>query len=280
MKTVDQALAWMRDKDATNETGWQGWCLKASRTAWGLPGGWNEADDWWASCPAEYKRPWSDAPPAGAPIYWRIGEFGHVGLSDGKGKFYGTDLPTSDQIGLDDTDAPRRRWGATPVGWAVWLNGQVLPIEESDTVPNDPGTPSQGDEGMDYAEARSTTPQTVSDGSSWSWLNTQKEVRDSANIHYNDQSWTMANRRFEINPSFTVDAPRAARFAVRAVVLKGEEIVQAYPTASFKVGPGEQTTVAPVLVGYCPKDHKVRVQVRAYDDWFKIETYAIARAWV
>lgn len=129
MRDAAGAIAWMKDQDAKNSTGWKGYCLKACRTAWDLPGGTADADQWWADCPDEYKHPWDDAPPLGMPIYWEIGAHGHICLSDGTGKMYGTDIPVVDQIGHADTGAPQSQWGAKPVGWANWLNGAVLPLD-------------------------------------------------------------------------------------------------------------------------------------------------------
>lgn len=146
MRTAAQALAWMQDQDARNVTGWQGLCLKASRSAWGLPGGWEDADAWWNACPAEHRHPWTSTPPPGAPVYWRIGAHGHVALATGDGDIYGTDIPTNDQVGRSSINAPRDRWGATPVGWASWLNGAALPLDTDDDTPEDPDMPLSDDD--------------------------------------------------------------------------------------------------------------------------------------
>jgi hypothetical protein len=276
-RTPAQAIQVMKDRDARNETGWQGLCLKSCRTAYDLPGGWSEADVWWDSCPDEYKHPWSDAPPFGMPIYWRIGEYGHIALSNGDGTIYGTDLPTNDQIGHCSIDLPRTKWGAKPVGWANWLNGQVLPYD-GNTVPNDPGEPTQGDAGMDYAEIAAKQKQTV-DGT-WRTLILNDEIRDSAGIHYKDGTFSFASRRFELNPSLTMEAAVETNLAIRAVVLDGENIIQAYPATSFKAGPGELANVSVSLPGYCPKDRRVRIQVKTYGASLKVTPYVVARTWV
>lgn len=133
-RTAAQAVEWMRAQDAANATGWNNLCLRASRMSWALPGGWSDAAAWWASCPAEHRRPWSNNPPAGAPVFWRTSTpHDHIAISDGRGNVLGTDLPTRDQIGSVPIGEVRRRWGATEVGWAVWLNGSVLPINEGST---------------------------------------------------------------------------------------------------------------------------------------------------
>lgn len=140
-QTAAGAVEWMRRQNQAGSTGWAGFCLRASRMSWSLPGGWPDARAWWNACPREHRRPWSNRPPLGAPVYWDGGRHGHIAISDGNGNVWGTDLPTWDRIGLVPIGEIRRRWGMPETGWAVWLNGRTLPINEA-------GTPGGNEEPM------------------------------------------------------------------------------------------------------------------------------------
>lgn len=139
MTSAQDAIEWMRDQSRRNTRGWRGLCLRASRTAWRRPGGWHDANAWWAAVPAQHKHGWSSAPPLGAPVFFAGGRHGHIGLSDGQGGMWHTDAPNVDRIGHTSINWPRDRWGFRNVGWASWLNGAALPV--GGTQPPPPTTP-------------------------------------------------------------------------------------------------------------------------------------------
>lgn len=136
MRSAQGAIDWMRRQHESGATGWRGLCLRASRSAWGLPGGWPDANAWWAAVPAQHRHPWSSAPPLGAPVFFAGGRHGHIGLSDGAGGLWHTDAPNTDRIGHTSINWPRDRWGFRNVGWASWLNGAVLPVGGTTPPPN------------------------------------------------------------------------------------------------------------------------------------------------
>jgi hypothetical protein len=87
-----------------------------------------DADAFWAAVPARHRHAWSNNPPKGAVVYWRVGAHGHVALSNGEGEIWGSDLPNQGLVGKTSIHTPRAKWGATPVGWSSWLNGNALPL--------------------------------------------------------------------------------------------------------------------------------------------------------
>lgn len=102
---------------------WLGHCAHSVACAYGrFASGWN-AIDGWRGTPAKYQHAGRKAgdPPRGALVFWSGGSqgYGHVGVANGRGKFYGVDLPTSGRIGLVDIDRPRTQWGLTYLGW-IW----------------------------------------------------------------------------------------------------------------------------------------------------------------
>lgn len=272
----------MRDQHERGTTGWQGWCLRASRTAWGLPGGWDSANAWWAAVPAQHKHSWSTAPPLGAPIFWAGGSWGHIELSDGRGGIWGTDSPTRDRIGHVDINWPRDRWGFRNVGWASWLNGSVLPLDMGGgSSPGTPGTPPSQEVQMDYAEVTRSQAQRV--GSDWAWLTFNRDVRNTSGVHWENGIFSMANRRWDIDLSLSLVVPsgNANRVSVQALVVDGNNNVQtAYPVQSFDVGNGLVTARFAGLSGFCPSNRRVRIRARALDWACDITPYAVCKRFV
>lgn len=277
MRTAEGAVAWMRDQNERGTTGWQGWCLRASRTAWGLPGGWNSANDWWNAVPAQHRHAWTDTPPLGAPVFYAGGNHGHIGLADGAGNLWHTDAPTVDRIGRTGIMWPRDRWGFRPVGWASWLNGAVLPLGQPGQ-PSNPDSPSSEETAMDYAEVTRTTAQRV--GTEWAWLTMNRDVRNTAGVHWRDGIFSLAARRFDIDLSLTLVTPsgEGARVSVQACVVdSNNNVAMAYPVQSFDVGNGLVSARFAGLSGFCSSNRRVRVRVRSLDRATDVTPYAVVK---
>jgi hypothetical protein len=152
-RTVEEAIAWL--SDPARGDGWKGWCLKAARSSYGLPGGVSEADVAADQAQAAGLLNPDRHPPRGAAVFWYIGEHGHVGIADGAGRFHGTDLPTTDYIGLAPLTDPETRWGATWRGWSPLLNGHLIDLNPL------PGPPEPKDDDMAY---------TATDPGNQTWL--------------------------------------------------------------------------------------------------------------
>jgi hypothetical protein len=280
MRSAEGAIDWMIDQNRRGTTGWQGWCLRASRTAWGLPGGWNSANDWWAAVPPEHKHPWSPNPPLGAPVFWAGGNHGHIELSDNRGGIWGTDSPVRDRIGNVDINWPRDRWGFRNVGWASWLNGRVLPLDMSGggSNPGAPTTPDPQEVQMDYAEVTRSAAQRV--GSEWAWLTFNRDVRNTSGVHWQNGIFSMASRRWDIDLSLSLVVPsgRANRVSVQALVVDGNNNVSvAYPVQSFDVGDGLVSARFAGLSGFCSANRRVRIRARALDAACDIMPYAVCK---
>lgn len=102
---------------------WQGWCLKFVRIMLGVAASYNSAIDAWSG--AKKKHP-SGTPPKGVPVFWAIGKFGHVALSDGNGWCYSTDIRRRGKVDRVPISEIHARWGATYLGWTEDLNGVTV----------------------------------------------------------------------------------------------------------------------------------------------------------
>ena len=129
MRTGQDAVKYMWRESAKGTTGFAGWCLKTCRTAWGLPADERSAIQEWDSIPNNLKsRKWWLAP-AGAPHFWKGGEFGHVALqSNVKGFVWTTDAPNPDRIGKVSLFWFRKNWNYKYLGWSKEFQNVVLPV--------------------------------------------------------------------------------------------------------------------------------------------------------
>lgn len=118
-------IEWVADQHRYGSPIWAGLCQKGVRIALGAEPGAPTAWAAWQDCPEEDRHPVGGKhPPAGVPAYYRVGAWGHVGLSAGHGLIWSTDIL---RRGLwDKVSIPyiERRWGATYVGWTDTINGR------------------------------------------------------------------------------------------------------------------------------------------------------------
>ncbi|SFO93650.1 hypothetical protein SAMN05421810_101450 [Amycolatopsis arida] len=82
------AVQWFKQR--IGSTAYQGYCEKAVENAYGVTGVWASANAHWNG--AGPKHHGDRNPPLGAFVYWNIGSYGHVGISDGAGGFYATSV--------------------------------------------------------------------------------------------------------------------------------------------------------------------------------------------
>jgi len=93
-------------------------CLDYPRTA-----GLQNANQSWAA--ATMKR-YTGSPPAGAPVYWRSGKYGHIAIRLGGGMVRSTDWPVKGQVGNVLISRLSAAWGATYRGWSADYAGHPI----------------------------------------------------------------------------------------------------------------------------------------------------------
>jgi hypothetical protein len=118
------AINWARSMFGT--TGWYYRCLSFVRQAFGAPGLDQGAKDSWYQARNKYSIGSYSSVPAGVPIWWTTGTYGHVALTTGNGNAISTDHPILDQAG-NTTIASLAGWlGAPPAGWSADINGKQI----------------------------------------------------------------------------------------------------------------------------------------------------------
>ena len=102
---------------------WKGHCAHSVACAHNrLASGW-DAYEGFTLTPVKWRRNGKKKyrAPRGALVFWRGGSagYGHVGVSNGRGRFWGVDLPISGHVGISRIGDVERKWGLEYVGW-VW----------------------------------------------------------------------------------------------------------------------------------------------------------------
>lgn len=87
-RTANQAVAWYRNRNGS--TAYEGYCEKAARLAWNRKTHHASAIAHWKS--SDGARHTTGTPPRGAFVFWNISSYGHVGIADGSGGFWATDV--------------------------------------------------------------------------------------------------------------------------------------------------------------------------------------------
>ena len=113
-----------------------GYCQKFVRDqCWRVPSLYGSAIEAWNG--ARYKHPGDRHPPAGAPCYYRGGNYGHAVIYCGQGHpgVRSTDCQHGGDVSDTDLGWPERAWGYTYLGWTEDINGVHVitppaPVEE------------------------------------------------------------------------------------------------------------------------------------------------------
>lgn len=123
MRRGNTAIAWGREQMHAPVKDFAGLCLQFVRMCFGLGAVHPSAIAAWNA--AGRRHPTTDAGtiPRGVPVFWRIGDFGHIALSLGGGLCLSTDVKRRGRVDIVRIDAIREAWGAQLLGWSEDLNG-------------------------------------------------------------------------------------------------------------------------------------------------------------
>lgn len=122
---------------------WFGLCLKFVRTALGIPAVYPSAIAAWNG--AEKRHTGNGTPPAGTPVFWAGGTYGHIALSVGGGRVLSTDILRRGKVDEVAIGTIQARWGLTYLGWTEDLNGRPVDFPGW-SPPNIPPNPPPKDE--------------------------------------------------------------------------------------------------------------------------------------
>lgn len=123
-KTGSAAINWAQAR--IGDSGWYALCQKFVRMALGAGGGFPSAITAWKG--AKYKHGISNPNqvPAGVPVYWSGGQYGHVALSTGGGRIISTDFPKRGYIGTGTISGLTSAWRKPLLGWTEDINGKRI----------------------------------------------------------------------------------------------------------------------------------------------------------
>lgn len=127
----DEVRHWLAAQEREPSQNWQGLCLKAARTAWGLPVVAPSAREWWAKVPEDQRHHAHAATdvPAGAMCYAPLGRYGHVWVMVRDGHAYSTDYFRRGRIDFVRDGALQHWTGTERVWWTAWSPQGHLPVE-------------------------------------------------------------------------------------------------------------------------------------------------------
>lgn len=123
-KTGQNAIAWAMAR--LGDGGWLGLCQKFVRMSLGAGPGFPSAIAAWNGAKLKHGISNSSAVPAGVPVYWGGGAYGHVALSTGGGGIISTDFPTSNKIGRGTIAGLTAKWHKPLLGWTEDINGKRI----------------------------------------------------------------------------------------------------------------------------------------------------------
>lgn len=160
-RTPTETVAAARAEIKSQSAPWKGMCLKFARTCAGIPALYPDAITAWSHTRQRGSRVNA---PAGAFVWWSIGQHGHVAVSTGDGNCVSTDIRRTGHADLVPISEIARKWGAKYLGWSWDCNGQS-------TNPTTPtggvaGTPKESDV---ISDAQMTELKKASDDSARKW---------------------------------------------------------------------------------------------------------------
>jgi len=102
-----------------------GYCLNFVWTCLDYPNraGLASANAAWA---AAKKKVYTGTPPAGAPVYWAGGSYGHIAISLGNGYVRSTDWPSKGRVGNVTIKQMTSAWGLKYRGWSKDYAGKDI----------------------------------------------------------------------------------------------------------------------------------------------------------
>lgn len=121
-KTGTNAINWAGSR--IGDEGWYGLCQKFVRMALGAGPGFGSAIAAWNGAKYRHGIANKTAVPAGVPVYWGGGKYGHVALSTGQGRIISTDYPKAGFIGTGTISSLTSAWHKPLLGWTEDINGK------------------------------------------------------------------------------------------------------------------------------------------------------------
>jgi TP901 family phage tail tape measure protein len=123
-RTGTAAINWAQGR--IGDEGWYALCQRFVRMALGAGPGFPSAIAAWKGAKFKHGIANPTAVPAGVPVYWGGGQYGHVALSTGAGRIISTDYPKSGRIGTGTISSLTSAWHKPLLGWTEDINGKRI----------------------------------------------------------------------------------------------------------------------------------------------------------
>jgi uncharacterized protein YgiM (DUF1202 family) len=120
--TGASAIAWARAEITSTSKSWRNLCLQFTRSAFRVKAKYPSAIVAWSNAKKRHATDNADSIPAGVPVFWSIGQYGHVAISLGGGRCISTDILRRGKPDIVDIDTVTKRWGARLLGWSEDIN--------------------------------------------------------------------------------------------------------------------------------------------------------------
>lgn len=127
LRTRADAITWGRRQVTNPSQTWLALCLSFVRQAFGLPALYPSATAAWEGAALKHRTTSPGSIPAGVPVFFKGGRFGHVVLSLGGGLCLSNDVVRRGRIDVVRIADITKAWGYPVLGWTGDLNGRSLP---------------------------------------------------------------------------------------------------------------------------------------------------------
>lgn len=123
IRTGKEAIAWAVKESANESRNWQGLCLMFVRSCFNVAARYPSAETGYYNTT---KRHTSWPPPAGVPVWWTNGRYGHIAISTGDGYCWSTDWLRPGQVDRAPIRSITTQWGQNYRGWTEDINGVTV----------------------------------------------------------------------------------------------------------------------------------------------------------
>lgn len=125
-RTGSTAIAWARNQIKSPSRGYRQLCLQFTRLCYGVAASAPDANAGWRNATKRHAATSGANIPAGVPVWWAVGSYGHVAISTGNGKCVSNDILRSGKVDEVSIDYITKRWGARLLGWSEDINGVTV----------------------------------------------------------------------------------------------------------------------------------------------------------
>lgn len=211
MRTGPDAIEHGRRQIDAPTRSWDRLCLMFVRTCFGVAARHPDAITAWEHAEHKTGRTPVEEIPAGVPVWWRGGTWGHVALSVGDGYCLSNDILRRGDIDLVRIDLITERWGFAFLGWSTDINGRIV-YEAPRPAPSKPAPAAREGVFPTYRDAAARELRLIDILTTHALTPHQREVRTAELAQtYKTLRTYPASQRTLLEREYATRAERAAR---------------------------------------------------------------------